>query len=161
MQPAVSTICALVFNGNTGYTWSSSALLYLLLAGMNFGNTSLVMEEKVRESSCWAVAMSFMTHIWSIVSGVRMHHTTCMGLSWTAYSVVSPLLASRLALVRLWCLGFLFGCTEVPGHPLFVHRILRSPSTWRWMCFWVVPASRVAWLPPLPYFSQLASPLTF
>ena len=29
--------------------------------------------------------------------------TTSMGLSWTAYSVVSPLLASRLALVRLWC----------------------------------------------------------
>ena len=45
--------------------------------------------------------------------------TTGMGLSWTAYSVVSPLLASRLALVRLWCLGFLFGCTEVPGYPLF------------------------------------------
>ena len=42
-----------------------------------------------------------------------------MGLSWTAYSVVSPLLASRLALVRLWCLGFLFGCTEVPGYLWF------------------------------------------
>ena len=32
--------------------------------------------------------------------------TTSMGLSWTAYSVVSPLLASRPALVRLWCLEF-------------------------------------------------------
>ena len=95
--------------------------------------------------------MPFMMHIWSIVSGVRIAARQAWGFPWTAYSVVSPLLASRLALVRLWCLGFLFGCTEVPGYPLFV-----GPSVLQALgdgcVFWVVPASRVAWLPPLPYF---------
>ena len=95
--------------------------------------------------------MPFMMHIWSIVSGVRIAAPQAWGFPWTAYSVVSPLLASRLALVRLWCLGFLFGCTEVPGYPLFA-----GPSVLQALgdgcVFWVVPASRVAWLPPLPYF---------
>ena len=43
--------------------------------------------------------------------------TTSMGLSWTAHSVVSHLLAGRLALVRLWCLGFslwMYGDTRLP-----------------------------------------------
>ena len=83
--------------------------------------------------------------------------TTSMGLSWTAYSVVSHLLASRLALVRLWCLGvFLFGCTEVPGYPC--SRVPPFSKHLETDVFWVVPASRVAWLPSLPYFFTVGLP---
>ena len=86
--------------------------------------------------------------------------TTSMGLSWTAYSEVSHLLAGRLALVRLWCLGF-FSLDVSRYQATPVRGSLRSPSTWRRMCFGWFP------LPGLPgyllcrIFSQLASPLTF
>ena len=76
-----------------------------------------------------------------------------MGLSWTAHSVVSHRLASRLALVRLWCLGFslwMYGGTRLP--------LFAGPKHLETDVFWVVPASRVAWLPPLPYFFTVGLP---
>ena len=59
--------------------------------------------------------------------------TTSMGLFWTAHSVVSPLLASRLAFGPSLVLGvslWMYGGTRLPT----VRGSLRSPSTWRRMC---------------------------